>query len=370
MKTYVVISSIGVLENLREFIPMISDCDYKVILIDEGDELVRAKNKGILRDLPHSIYGPKERQEWFKQRFGYRYDHYLSVIPKRCHAETSFGFLVAYEENPDVIIELDDDVFPVEGTNLVRDHIANLKDSKCFCVSSRCGLYNTIENLNLNISSTIFPRGYPYAGRTPICDYDWRDGNSHSVLNMGLWLGDPDLDAVTILYYGGLNGRCTIKSLSQKKQRIIVDAGTFFPICSMNTSFLPSIIPAFYQLYMTYMAVDRYDDIWSGFFLKKIADHLNHNISLGTPLLVHRKTPRSTFKDLEKEAKGLAINESIWKVVQEVEIEGRTYWDCYNSLIEGMQERISIFKNKLDKDFWIFQLKKMRLWLEIVDKFC
>jgi hypothetical protein len=51
----------------------------------------------------------------------------------------------------------------------------------------------------------------------------------------------------------------------------------------MNTSFVSKIIPAFYQLYMKHMGVDRFNDIWSGIFLKKIVDHLGDNISLGTP---------------------------------------------------------------------------------------
>jgi len=35
----------------------------------------------------------------------------MSVISERCHAETSFGFLITYEEEADVTIEMDDDFF-------------------------------------------------------------------------------------------------------------------------------------------------------------------------------------------------------------------------------------------------------------------
>ena len=50
----------------------------------------------------------RERREWFKGRFGSAFRRYEGIIPERCHAETSFGFLVAYEEDADVVLELDD----------------------------------------------------------------------------------------------------------------------------------------------------------------------------------------------------------------------------------------------------------------------
>lgn len=59
------------------------------------------------------------------------------------------------------------------------------------------------------------------------------------------------------------------KSRSCKREKVIVGKGTYLAVCSMNTSFTPEIIPAFYQLYMNFMGVDRFDDIWSGIFLKK-----------------------------------------------------------------------------------------------------
>jgi hypothetical protein len=100
---------------------------------------------------------------------------------------------------------------------------------------------------------------------------------------MGLWTGHPDLDAITILYHSGLDGKCSINGKYLKREKVVVGGGTYFTLCSMNTSFVSKIIPAFYQLYMKHMGVDRFNDIWSGIFLKKIVDHLGDNISLGTP---------------------------------------------------------------------------------------
>jgi len=103
MKVSLVIASVNTLENVKAFEPMLASHDCKVIVIDEGETTVRKENKKLLSNIIHEYYGPRERTEWFKKRFRNAYKNLLSVVPKRCHAETSFGFLVAYEEKPDIL---------------------------------------------------------------------------------------------------------------------------------------------------------------------------------------------------------------------------------------------------------------------------
>lgn len=166
----------------------------------------------------------------------------------------------------------------------------------------------------------------------------WELNNEKCVLNMGLWIGHPDLDAVTILYHEGLDGRCRINGEDLKREKVVVDKGTYFAVCSMNTSFVSKVIPAFYQLYMNYLGVVRFDDIWSGIFIKKIADHLGDNICLGIPLVYHDKRARNIFKDLKKEIEGIAINEILWKIVDETNLFGKDYYECYLELANELEK--------------------------------
>jgi hypothetical protein len=185
---------------------------------------------------------------------------------------------------------------------------------------------------------------------------------------MGLWIGHPDLDALTILYNGGLDGKCSIKSVGLKRDKVIVDKGTYFAICSMNTSFQRNIIPAFYQLYMKVMGIDRFDDIWSGLFIKKIADHLGDSICLGKPLIYHDKRPRSTFRDLKAELEGMIMNETLWRIVDSLELNSKDYFECYLELANGIERNIEKFGEKAHRDFISLQVEKMKLWLKVVDK--
>lgn len=360
MKPYLIMATINRISNLE--IKELIDNEVKLIIIDEGDELIRKENEKILRDVDKEFYGPRERLEWFKERFGESYEKYLSVIPERAHAETSFGFLIAYEENADFIIELDDDVYISRG--FVKEHKENLFNDNGETVYSKYKWYNTMDLLIIN--EKLFPRGHPYAPETRIEEYYWVNKGGKAVLNMGHWIGDPDLDALTILYYGGFNGKCNIKGKGIKKDKVIIGEGTYFAICSMNTSFIPKIVPAFYQLYMNFMGIDRFDDIWSGIFLKRIADYLGDKVCIGKPIGLHDKRPRNVFKDLKKELNGMIINEWIWKVVDN-DLSGESYSDAYLSLINILESKIKELDGYLRK-FMEVQIIKMRLWIEIIDK--
>jgi hypothetical protein len=365
----IVVASINKLLNINEFRSMLDHGKYncKILVVDEGDESIRKKNEKLLHDLPHAFYGPREREEWFAQRFGSMHKVYSSVIPSRCHAESSFGFLMAYEEEPDFVIELDDDVFPIGSDSFVHQHACNLFNNDGVTVYSRNKWYNTMENLELNVDEDIFPRGHPYAQKTRNQEYVWKDSGGECVLNMGLWGGYPDLDASTIVHCSGLDGRGSIKSNGLKQSKVIVGKKTYCAICSMNTSFVPKIIPAFYQLYMKFMNIDRFDDIWSGILLKKITGGLDEKICLGKPFLYHNKRPRNIFKDLREELDGMELNEVLWKMVDSLELEGRTYQDSYNSLTENMKNHIADLDPKFKK-FVVKQIEKMILWLKIIDK--
>jgi len=374
MKVYIVIASINPLSNLRPLIDEIKNgLEYtistKLVVVDEGDTKLRSLNQRLLDGVTYEFYGPTERIRWFQERFGKAYDKYLSIIPEKCHAETSFGFLIAWEEDADVVIELDDDVKILEQHPLVKQHLKNLYTNNGITVYSKNKWYNTIDNLVYKGTlQRIFPRGHPYEPTVRVEDYERITRGGECVLNMGLWSGDLDLDAITLLYNGGLNGKSYIKGIGIKREKVIVGKGNYFAICSMNTAFRCKVIPAFYQLYMNFMGIDRFDDIWSGLFLKKIADHLGDKICLGEPLVYHDKRPRNIFKDLRRELEGIIMNEILWKIADSLQLSGKDYYSSYQELADGLESNLDMFAEKFHRKFMLMQVQKMRLWLKIIDK--
>jgi len=363
MKPFLVLATINELINLKGLIQELCTTSTKVIVVDEGDESIRVRNERILQNVNRAYYGPRERREWFKGRFGKNWEKFLSVIPERAHAETSFGFLVAYEEGAGFIIELDDDVFM---ESLIEGHRFNLFGKTGETVSSGARWYNTMDTLALSEKGSFFPRGHPYSLETRVENYNWHKTGGTCILNMGHWIGNPDLDALTILYHGGLDGRCYIKGTTLKRDKVVVDKGTYFAVCSMNAAFKPKAVPAFYQLYMNTMGIDRFDDIWSGIFLKRVADHLGDKVCLGRPVGVHDKRPRSIFKDLKKEMDGMIMNEAVWKIVDD-DISGSSYSDTYLSITDLLEKGAKKLADNNYQKFLKLQAEKMRIWVETVD---
>jgi hypothetical protein len=364
-----IIASINPLYNLEKLqdYAEIRNSEIEVVVVDEGDKLIRKQNERIISGLPKAFFGPREREEWFKKRFASQAGEFSKVIPKRCHAETSFGFLVAYEKRPNFIIELDDDVFPIDGAGFFNSHKENISRTPALMVQSPSRWYNTIENLALKNSLSLFPRGHPFATDARETGYKFEAKETECVLNMGLWSGCLDLDALTILYHSSLDGRGSNCAATLREKKIVAGNGTYFAVCSMNTAFAPQIIPAFYQLYMKDLGIDRFDDIWSGLFLKKITDTLGSCVCLGQPLVYHDKRPRNTFNDLGAELEGMAINEKLWRMVDDLEINGKDYFDAYQSLISGLEKYMDKFDKELHRKFMKLQLEKMQLWLKVLD---
>ncbi len=109
----------------------------------------------------------------------------------------------------------------------------------------------------------------------------------------------PDLDAVRILMDGDLEGQAQTRTdFDDFDGDFVAEPGQYLTVCSMNLAFEREVIPAFYQLPMddNEWEVGRFDDIWSGVFLKRAADVLGKDIVTGYPLCEHNKAARPTFE--------------------------------------------------------------------------
>ncbi|MFX1521397.1 MAG: hypothetical protein ACFFCD_15925, partial [Promethearchaeota archaeon] len=280
-KIVLIIPSIHVFDYWKKYIENFRKYDHdleriKALVIDEEPNKVRAKNKELFSDVDTEFWGKKEREQYFQDRFGQQWEKYEKLIPRRAHSETSFGLILAYEEEPNCVIMIDDDTYPSMDYDYLSIHEQVIENSISVknAIGSKNKWYNVLTNLELEMEG-LYPRGYPYDqdARENFSYYEERiDGKI--VLNQGLWINDPDLDAVTILAQGGLNGKPRSKSIRLKDQNTVLAKNVYLTVCTMNLAFSPEVIPAFYQLPMgPEEKIDRFDDIWSGLFLKKVCDH-------------------------------------------------------------------------------------------------
>ena len=334
-------------------------------------------------DVAGEVFDETRREAW--------YDHhgvaeYGELIPAASHAETSFGLLYMWADPTfEYGVFIDDDTLPHEDADYFGRHLQNLafagdvervrSDTQWVNV-----LYQRADEHGL------YPRGYPYAAMDETVETDTAtlDGGS-VVASQGLWTNVPDLDAVRILMDGDLEGQAQTRTTAADFERDFVAApGHYLTVCSMNLAFRREVVPAFYQLPMddNEWEVGRFDDIWSGVFLKRACDVLGTQIYSGGPLCEHNKAPRSTFDDLHNEVAGLELNEHLWELVDDVEPTDvdADLTDCaepgdrpdaadYAAVYAAMADRLAdgTFESYRNGAFLTYVGEHMREWLDCLD---
>jgi len=263
------------------------------------------------------VFDGSRREEWFENHDVAEYSH---IIPAASHAETSFGLLYMWAGDYEYGFFIDDDTLP-HDEDFFGTHMENLAfEGAIESVSSDEQWVNVLyQNAD---EHDLYPRGYPYSAMHESVDTETAEiERDEIVASQGLWTNVPDLDAVRILMDGDLQGQAQTRTTKDDFEGDFVAAeDNYLTVCSMNLAFRREVIPAFYQLPMdeNEWDVGRFDDIWSGVFLKRACDILGKQIYNGAPLCEHNKAPRSTFDDLNNEVPGLELNEHLWEIVDDV----------------------------------------------------
>ena len=282
------------------------------------------------------VFDGSRRESWYSEQDIEAYSH---VVPAASHAETSFGLLYMWAHPQfEYGVFVDDDTLPGEEDFFGR-HLANLGyEGRVESVASDERwvnvLYQAAEEHGL------YPRGYPYSAMDETVETETtRVERGEVVASQGLWTNVPDLDAVRILMDGDLDGQAQTRTEADQFERdFVVAPGNYLTVCSMNLAFRREVIPAFYQLPMddNEWSVGRFDDIWSGVFLKRACDLLGGQIYSGRPLCAHNKAPRSTFDDLHNEVAGLELNEHIWRLVDDAGTNADSYEAAYRAMADAL----------------------------------
>lgn len=341
-----------------------TDTDKLFFLLVTEDFCDTIAMERLLSDLgiEGDVFPQKKRDEWMN---AHGLGSFKDLIPKRSHAETSFGLLYMRAHNFATGYFIDDDTLPTEE-DFFGLHEKNLRFSGTMpSVSSDTRWVNVLHQ---NFSRHgLYPRGFPYGcigeraavGTAAIKDV---------VMSQGLWTNIPDLDALRILIHGSLDGRSRIKTEeSDFGENFIAAPGNYLTVCSMNLAFRQEVIPAFYQLPMDDNAwkIGRFDDIWSGVIIKRICDALSKRIVTCRPLCIHNKAPRSTFKDMMAEGPALEINEHLWQILDSIELRTNDYGSMYREIAHALETGSWNFINA---DFLRFMGTCMRRWVDATEK--
>ncbi|WP_049981113.1 alpha-1 4-glucan-protein synthase [Halolamina rubra] len=308
-----------------------------------------------------AVFDGPAREAWFAEQGVSEYSH---LIPEASHAQTSFGLLYMWaNERFDYGVFIDDDTLP-HDEDFFGTHMENLAyEGEIEARSSDESWVNVLDDADADL----YPRGYPYAAMDEEVERETTTVDD-VVASQGLWTNVPDLDAVRILMDGDLQGQAQSRTAREDfGEEFVAAEGQYLTVCSMNLAFRREVIPAFYQLPMddNRWDVGRFDDIWSGLFLKRACDVLGKQVYNGGPLCEHNKAPRSTFDDLQNEVAGLELNEHVWEVIDDAAAGAGSYREAFASMADALAT--GEFEEWNNGEFLNYCGEHMNDWIDCLD---
>ena len=311
-----------------------------------------------------------EEQTAYLQRLGLPDD----FIPWNTDNRRNIGYLRAWESGADVLISIDDDNYCRSDSDFIGEHaiVGAAPNPKVMQVADSAPWYNNCQLLRSQLQDAFYPRGYPIAARradAQVSSPTALAANDQRILavNAGLWLDDPDVDAVSRLVQSPWVSSAVSGS-------VVLGAKTWCPVNTQNTALTRAAMPAYYYTRMGFpiegLRIDRYGDILSGYFLQACAKAQGEAIAFGGPVADHRRSPHNLFKDLYFELAGMVIVEDLLPWLQQLRLPATGYVDAYTALADALEQQADHMQGFVwdqgGTDFLRDTAACMRQWLKVL----
>ncbi|MCC2630959.1 MAG: hypothetical protein K0S38_768 [Candidatus Paceibacter sp.] len=237
------------------------------------------------------------------------YQNFYDRLPFNNETRRNLGYLKALEQGCEVLISIDDDNFPVIDDDFVGHHKTTGSSWDGHTLAEPSGFHNICEYLTLEPVRHVYPRGFPFHHRSKKNE-SLQKVKPHGAkvgVTAGLWLHEPDVDATT-----WLNGKIHGHEYTGDKTHVLAQ-DTWTPINTQNTSVVRELIPAYLCIPMGWEVpggkINRYGDIWGGYFLQALMKNTNYHVAFGRPLVEHRRNPHNYVEDLRHEYWGMMLTD-------------------------------------------------------------
>lgn len=290
------------------------------------------------------------QQEYLRQ-----YPELDAYIPYNSVQRRNIGMLYAYEIGCDPIVTVDDDNY-LREPDLLAAHLRVGKRMTLKSFASPNGWFNPCQYLTITPRLEIYHRGYPVAKRFASAKSIESERTARIVVNIGMWLGDPDVDAWVRMSAPVEATRWNCDA------SFVLAPNTWAPFNSQQTALAREVLPA----YFLNPNAGRYDDIWASYVLHRIANHLGDAIAYGSPIVSHlqKRSLASLWRDIEDERLGTLLTEKFAAILSNTTLHSSSYVGCYAELagaIDTEADRSSgpQYENKFLKEY----AKGMQMWL-------
>jgi hypothetical protein len=294
-----------------------------------GDKKTPAETRTFCADLSSQYYPCSylgvEEQQIYLERFPALWNH----LPFNSIQRRNIGLLKAWEDGADIIITIDDDNWMLNH-DFLRLHSIVGQSLELPAFETSSGWFNVCSMLEEASGTPFYHRGFPRGER-------WKERetftcvspiNRRVAVNAGLWLDDPDIDAMT-----RLERPIVVRGMAPSApSRFVLQPGTWSPFNSQNTALMREVIPA----YFLSPCIGRYDDIWPSYVVVRIAQHLGDVIAYGHPLLRQKRNEHALWTDLDNERVGMLLTDEFCAALRSLTLQGKTYHECYGEVAEKL----------------------------------
>ena len=304
-----------------------------------------------------------ERQREYMKRFA----DLAPLIPENSDNRRNVAFLMALEDGADVVISVDDDNFPLPSVDFIGEHLRVGQDVTLSQAVGCDGWYNLCDLLTPR-EPRLFPRGFPHNRRRSECGTTDGQTSGRVGINVGLWMNDPDTDAIarlaTPVHIDGADGR-----------EVLLAPGVRCPINTQNTALSRQAVAAYYYVRMGAslrgLKLDRFGDIFSGYFAQLCADAVGDRIRIGSPVADHRRNPHNLLIDLYHELAGIMMLEDLAGFLSSsLQLPSDSYANAYRALSHKLED----FAARQSGFIWTPETvsyfrdigKTMRVWADVV----
>jgi len=286
-----------------------------------------------------------DEQEGFLKNVGFL----PHLVPFNSDNRRNIGYLMALESGTEFLISIDDDNYCLSDTDFFVCHqVVCEPETSGTIVNTSTAWFNVCSLLKMDPPGRTYPRGFPYRMRHLSESVTKDRGKAAVRINAGLWLQDPDIDGISWLVN-------PVHSVGMQGESVILGERAWSPISSQNTALHRSTIPAYYFIRMGYplagFPIDRYGDIFSGYFVQACVRHLGQAVRFGTPLADHRRNSHNYMNDAANECACIMAMEDLlpW-LTKDADIEGNTCAEAYTSLSYAMEEIVERFSGRIWTD--------------------
>lgn len=351
MKTTVVTTTIFVPKFLEGYAKSAKDHGEAVDFVVVGDVKSPIETAEFCRGIKNCLYMDLPFQENYLGRFPELDEH----MPMNSISRRNIGHLYAYENGSDVLILLDDDNFAIDGVNHIGAHrVVGTR----WCgprVGSTTGWLNVCNALQEKHGVQFYPRGFPPAQR-------WKEGSYTGysseepvgtvAVNGGLWINDPDIDAIT-----RLERHLITTGLKYGETSFALEPGTWCPWNCQNTAISREALPS----YFLSPYVGRHLDIWASYITSRVAEHMGQLVTFGEPLAYHERTPHNLYKDLAEEVPWIKETDHFVEVLRKFPVTGDSYREALLSIVVNLWTH---WNPEIPEVKWKY-LKGLMVWHDI-----